>query len=63
MNFEKVLPALREGKKVRRIGNKVLTFSKEGILWDGKNPLNHLPDIKISDLISDDWEIVEEREE
>lgn len=62
MKFEEVLPALREGKAIRRTNDfwKSFYFCYQLIdnqLWDGKE--NWVEEIGVSDLLADDWEEVE----
>jgi hypothetical protein len=51
MKFEEVLPALREGKRVRRKA------------WEAKDYVSITSAFEISDgaLLKDDWEIVKEK--
>lgn len=58
MKFEEVLPALRDGKKVRRASweNKDFTLSFDDL--DNSYPHS----LYFNDIFADDWEIVEEHE-
>ena len=63
MKFEEVLPALREGKKVRRKAypTDYSICLKDGALKTFISYLNEfVGDIKLttSDLLADDWEVV-----
>ena len=61
MKFEEVLPALREGKKIRRKcwGAKIYIYLAEK--WDIIDNLHHRYIFNKSDLIDDDWEVVKEK--
>jgi len=59
MKFEEVLPSIKEGKKVYRIGwntNSVLELCHNHCESDFEEE----PFIFISDMILDDWEVEEE---
>ncbi len=63
MKFEEVLPALREGKKIRRKNDYWLAYTGcyqliDNQLWDMYE--NLIDAIDIYDLLADDWEIVKE---
>lgn len=64
MKFEEVIPALREGKKIRRKSwgaknhNYIVVDKEDDLIVDmvyGKFPFT------LGDLIADDWEIVTEK--
>lgn len=61
MKFEEVLPALREGKKIRRKcwGAKIYIYLAEK--WDIIDNLHHRYIFNKSDLIDDDWEIIKKK--
>lgn len=61
MKFEEILPALRDGEKVRRnngfwISNLGCIYLQKGFVVDDRT--NHY-DIDFEDLNADDWEVVE----
>lgn len=63
MRFEEVLPALREGKKIRRSSEK----NKDNCYFLEKEEIIHNYDkyrlvsvFKYEDLMSEDWEIIKE---
>lgn len=61
MKFEKVLPALREGKKIRRKSwNKrnYIVVEKDNLIVDEND---YAIPFCIDDFSVDDWEIVEEK--
>lgn len=71
MNFEKILPLMREGKMVKRPNMKFAITVKDGLIkeyraskirkhegyWDERTLLTSLQ------VLADDWEVVEESEE
>ena len=64
MKFEEVLPALREGKKIRRTTDFWKNFIYcyqliDNQLWDGAE--EWIDAIDVLDLLADDWEIVKEK--
>ena len=65
MKFEEVLPALREGKKIRRKGIVLPDYYSFIFIKDGKIVLNSDANNKYAldeeDLNANDWEIVKEK--
>lgn len=66
MKFEEVLPALREGKAIRRTGGLWAEFMGchqliDNQLWDF---YEHWVDaIDVHDLLADDWEVIDLEQE
>lgn len=60
MKFEEVLPALREGKKIRRRGRSksdYILIGTDDLVFDQDD--EYFP-FSLDDFLDDDWEIVEE---
>lgn len=62
MKFEEVLPALKEGKAIRRTGGCWQSINGcygliDNQIWDMYD--NWVDAIDVQDLLSDDWEIVD----
>lgn len=64
MKFEKIIPALRAGKKVKQKHWKdvYLYINRFGLCeLSGRNVDHTLLYCKISSLLNDDWEIIEDK--
>lgn len=70
MNFEEILPNLKEGKLVRRLSwsneqdNVYLYFDKLGCLWkrspQKRYTKSELYVLRLKDINASDWEVMEE---
>ena len=66
MKFEQALQAMREGKKVKRPSQYNPRTIFDGSIieicrWNGKEPIDYEPlnSIQCSNILAEDWEIVE----